>query len=81
MRLFTDCSAPVGTGTQFSTCTDPEDCAAGYGCFGTAPSECLRWCTGIGLSGTAAGCATGLTCYGFTTPIIVGGTQYGVCDL
>ena len=80
MRFFTDCTAPVGTGTQYASCTDETDCASGFGCIGT-PGECLRWCDGVGFSGSLGGCPTGLTCYGFTTPITVGGTTYGVCDI
>lgn len=77
MRFFSDCMAPVGAGGQGSACTDQEDCQAGFGCVGM-PGQCLQWCTGVGTRGT---CPLGLLCYGFTTPITVGGTTYGVCDL
>lgn len=80
MRYFTDCSAPIGAGGQGSACTGAEDCQAGFGCVGT-PGQCLQWCTGIGASGSAGGCPTGLFCYGFTTPLTVGSTTYGVCDV
>ena len=79
MRYFTDCSSPTGTGGQGTSCTGQEDCAAGFGCVGM-PGECLQWCTGIGSTGPAAGCTGSLRCYGFTTPIVVSGTIYGVCD-
>jgi len=78
MRYFTDCSAPVGTGAQGAACTDQTDCGPGFGCVG---SQCLQWCDGVGFSGALGGCPTGLRCYGFTTPITIGGTTYGVCDL
>ncbi len=80
MRYFSDCSAPVGSGGQGVACTDTSDCQSGYGCVG-APGQCLQWCTGIGSIGAAGGCAAGLRCYGFMTPITIGGTTYGVCDL
>ncbi len=80
MRYFTDCSAPTGTGGQGASCTTRSDCRAGFGCVG-APGQCLRWCDGIGFSGLLGGCPGSLTCYGFTTPIRVGSTTYGVCDV
>lgn len=78
MRFFSDCSAPVGAGGQGAACTTDEQCRAGFACAG---SQCLQWCTGIGLAGSLGGCPTGLRCYGFATPIRVGGTEHGVCDL
>ncbi|MEZ4340411.1 MAG: hypothetical protein R3B82_27640 [Sandaracinaceae bacterium] len=80
MRLFADCSAPIGTGGQGAACAGAEDCRAGFGCLGS-PGQCLEWCSGIGFSGSLGGCPTGLFCYGLTTPIVIGGTSYGVCDL
>ena len=79
MRFFTDCSAPVGSGLQYDPCIDASDCSRGYACvpssFGVG-NECLQFCR-VGGSD----CFLGETCYGFTTPLIVGSTQYGVCDV
>ncbi|RZO58222.1 MAG: hypothetical protein EVA89_19740 [Sandaracinaceae bacterium] len=79
MRAFLDCAAPVGFGTQGASCTDNGDCASGYACAGT-PGTCLRYCDSAGTIGTAGGCRSSEACYGFATPLIVAGTEYGVCD-
>lgn len=79
MRYFFDCAGPVGLGTQGASCTDLTDCASGYACAGT-PGTCLRYCDSVGTIGTTGGCRSSEACYGFTTPLIVGGTEYGVCD-
>lgn len=76
MRYYTDCTAPVGAGGQFAACTSDEQCQSGFAC---VANECLRWCTQLGVA--PGGCSAGLRCYGFTTPIVVGAVQYGVCDL
>jgi hypothetical protein len=74
---FTDCHGDVGPGTYGSTC-DPTNgpfCAAGYGCFNDGPpSHCYQWCTGT------SSCAFG-SCdpAAFTDPIVLGGTEYGIC--
>ena len=80
MRYFFDCAAPVGTGGAYASCTDISDCRAGFACVGT-PGTCLRYCSSVGGSGVAAGCSSFELCYGFTTPLRVGTTEYGVCDL
>lgn len=79
MRYFFDCAAPVGTGGIGASCTSPANCRAGFACVGT-PGTCQRYCASPGLIGTAGGCSSGEACYGFTTPLIVGTTEYGVCD-
>jgi hypothetical protein len=79
MRDFTGCTGPAGLGGQGAACTDAVDCQAGYACVGS-PGTCLRWCDEPG-SAFAPECPAGLTCYGFTTPLTVGGVEYGVCDL
>ncbi len=75
MRAFTDCTAPAGGGTQFAPCATEADCAAGFACIdaGFGP-QCSHWCRYPG--GT---CPSLATCTGFTTPVIVGGVEYGVC--
>lgn len=77
MRFLTDCAAPVGAGGQYSPCVDETSCQRGFACLDVGfGNECLRWCR-VG----AGGCSFGETCYGFTTPITIGGVQYGVCDI
>ena len=73
-RWLTDCGGPVGSGTQDAICFDDSDCAPGHACDGT---YCLRWCR----VGVGSDCDFGYTCYRFTTPAVIGGTEYGVCDL
>jgi hypothetical protein len=73
MRILTDCSAPAGTGGQGASCFDDTDCRAGFACI---TGSCLHWCR----YPAGTGCTGGYTCYPFTTPLIVGGQQYGVCD-
>ena len=82
MRYFTDCTAPAtGTGGQGAACTDPDDCQSGFACIdpdgtgGAEPQQCMHWCkvsSGTGCSGIES-------CVGFTTPLLVEGTEYGVC--
>jgi len=74
-RLYRDCTGALGSGTTFTPCTDEDDCAGGYACIdvGFGP-ECAHWCN----VGTGAGCTTG-SCLGFTTPLVVGAVEYGVC--
>ena len=79
MRYFADCSSPTGILGQGASCTTQADCAAGFACAGT-PGTCLRWCDNPGVAGPASGCPGGLSCFGFTTPIRIGATTYGVCD-
>ncbi len=77
MRYFTDCAAPsVGSGTQGASCADADDCAAGYACLdpGTG-DQCVHWCR----VGDGTGCSGLTTCVGFTSPVTIGGTEYGVC--
>jgi len=83
MRYVTDCRAPVGTGTQGIPCIDETGCAAGHACIdpdgtaGSRPSQCPHLCE-VGFGDF--GCSIFDICYGFITPIIIGATQYGVCD-
>lgn len=78
MGFFTDCLAPVGPGTQFDPCTDATDCARGFTCVGM-PGRCLAYCDEPN-TWPAAGCPFDQACYGFTTPLVIGSTEYGVCD-
>ncbi len=79
MRYFTDCMAPVGAGGQGASCADSTQCQRGFICLGT-PGTCLRYCNAPGTI-AGGGCSIFEACYGFTTPLIVGATEYGVCDL
>jgi hypothetical protein len=80
MRYLTDCYAPVGSGAQGSPCVDDSTCQRGYACLdpdgpGGVGTQCLHYCNVL----TGAGCPFGFTCYGFTTPVRIGGNEYGVC--
>jgi hypothetical protein len=82
MRWLTDCRAPIGTLRQGATCNDTTllcdrnfTCLDPDGMTGPASQQCLRWCN----AGTGTGCSGLETCFGFMTPILIGGTQYGVC--
>lgn len=72
-----DCTGPAGLGTQDDFCFDESDCAAGYACIdvdGFGPT-CNHWCNAV----TGTGCGAFYTCYGFTSPVVIGGVEYGVC--
>jgi hypothetical protein len=74
-RLFTLCGT-AGTGTSGSSCASNDDCAGGYGCFGTT---CEKFCV---IGGPA--CPNFGTCSPFTLGAdmiepTLGGTTYGVC--
>jgi hypothetical protein len=71
----TDC-ATAGTAIGPVNCSvDNTLCAPGYVCL--TSNECRKWCR----IGFPADCAAGKACSPFGTPLIVGGTQYGVCAL
>ncbi|NOY93361.1 MAG: hypothetical protein GXP55_19420, partial [Deltaproteobacteria bacterium] len=81
MRRLTDCSTPVGTGGQNAGCADDTDCQKGFTCINSSATgtvlQCLRSCR---LTPAGGECGSTTTCYGFTTPIIWNGTEYGVCN-
>jgi len=76
-----DC-AVAGAGVQGSVCTGSGNgndalCAQNFLCTtvtGAAPYNCRRICT------VGGGQCGGLTCLTFATPVIIGGTEYGVCN-
>ncbi len=76
--LLTDCDTAGGGGNN-ATCANSTDCQAGYDCVNTGSLVCKQncECPTPGLCGGGS-CAVG-TCTGYTTPLMVGGTEYGVC--
>lgn len=74
MRAFTLCTGS-GAGVENAPCTDSGDCAVGFGCFGPAPEKCLRWCNYLQPSCPGAG-----FCGEVNPPLIIGNTEYGVCQ-
>ena len=78
---MSDCSAPVGSGVQGSTCTDDAGCARGFACvdpdgaMGSEAKQCLHWCD----VATGGGCSGDELCFGFGTPARVGTKVYGLC--
>lgn len=79
-QLLTDCDA-AGAGGDGADCTTngSADCQAGYDCVNTGSLVCKQscQCPSPGLCGGGA-CTTG-TCTGYTTPLMIGATEYGVC--
>ena len=75
-RYHTDCIAPVGTGGQDAFCIDATDCRRGFACSG---GYCLRYCNAPGTI-AGGGCSFSEACYGFSPPLVIGSTEYGVCD-
>ncbi|MDB4998180.1 MAG: hypothetical protein JWM74_5612 [Myxococcaceae bacterium] len=70
----TDCAA-VGTSNTCSATTS--DCTAGNVCVnsgGGASYACARWCR-VGF----ADCGSATQCFGFATPVLVNGQEYGAC--
>ena len=51
-------------------------CAAGYSCVNTGSNVCKKICNKTANTGCSG---TGGTCTSFTTPDMIGGTEYGVC--
>lgn len=81
-----DCEAFTGTGTQGTDCTiagpngDDTKCAANYSCTtvnGTT-FQCRHYCN-VNSPGTVCS-SLGKSCIGFSTPLVIGGTTYGVCN-
>jgi len=76
---LTDCGGDVGSGAHGAPCIDDADCRAGTVCMETdgdsVPDTCLRLCDNVD-----GACSGGLgTCYGWTTPFVINGVEYGVC--
>lgn len=77
-ELLTDCDT-AGAGGDGATCASSTDCQAGFDCVNTGSLVCKQNCQ-CPTPGLCAGgaCTTG-TCTGYTTPLMVGATEYGVC--
>ena len=86
MAYLTDCdSAPASGGGNGASCdtNGNADCAPGYDCIAltqgsTTTNECLQTCVCPGGNCAAGLCNSG-SCNGFQTPVVIGGTTYGVC--
>jgi len=80
---ISDCTV-AGAGTQGTVCTgtgngDDSLCGPKTLCttFDSTNYACNTICNRT--TGGTECAALGLTCYGFTTPLTIGGTEYGVC--
>ena len=67
----------AGAGMQGQDCSDSAPCAPGYTCtqFSSGPSKCSRTCSPPSNNG----CPAPTACSAYTPPVVLGGTQYGVC--
>ena len=77
MVNFTLC-AQAGAGGDGASCATngSADCAPTFGCFTLGTNDiCLKWCKNIGGS-----CGGGLTCQSLSEPLVIGTTEYGVCN-
>jgi hypothetical protein len=73
-----DCTTP-GAGAHGATCTNDTSCASDTFCTNVnSQLRCRRVCNRANGNADCAGLA-GTTCIGFTMPLVVGGTEYGVC--
>jgi len=70
----TECAAAGSSKSKGGCASDTFACAPGYICID--PGDCLKWCR-VGFASDCTG--TGGTCSTFTTPIMKGGVEYGVC--
>jgi hypothetical protein len=71
----------AGAAGQAMACADDKDCLQGFSCYtvtetgGAMSQKCLQHCR---VTAPASTCATG-ACTGGTTPIMMGGVEYGAC--
>ena len=73
-RDIVDCTTP-GAGAIGATCTTDATCASNTYCTTlSAQTRCRKICQ-VG----SAQCGGSVQCIGFTTPLVVGGTTYGIC--
>jgi hypothetical protein len=72
-----DCFGGAGTGIGPDACANNQTlghCAPGYCC--TTDNKCIPWCR-VGFN---ADCSDGSTCQNFSTPPVIGGVTYGLCE-
>jgi len=87
MAYVTDCDpSPASGGAKGALCdtNGNRDCAPGLDCIAltqgsTTTNECLQTCVCPGGNCAAGTCTMGGSCNGFSTPVTIGGTTYGVC--
>jgi hypothetical protein len=80
MRFFTRCTG-AGATMPDDACTTSSQCAPGSSCIpvqNEPENHCLVWCTNPNGGGL---CPQGGShaCTGFTTPLLIGALEYGVC--
>ena len=77
-RRYTTCSSAVGAGGDGDTCAGVGDCQRGFSCvtFSSGSRICHHWCE---LT-SGAECGAGSTCVGFSSRVIIRGTEFGYCD-
>ncbi|MBL8623688.1 MAG: hypothetical protein JNK64_20435 [Myxococcales bacterium] len=82
-RFLTDCNAPPASGGGVgAACTGNPSCAPGLDCVNLTPGgmQCRPTCLCPGGNCAAGTCAGGTgSCRPFSTPVIIGGAQYGAC--
>jgi len=72
-HAIADCRL-AGSASNNVACSSTVACAAGYSCVNTGSNVCKKLCNKTANTG----CSTG-ACTSFTTPVTIGGTEYGVC--
>lgn len=82
-RYLTDCNAPPASGGGVgAACTGNPSCAPGLDCVNLNPGgmQCRPTCMCLGTNCGAGMCAAGTgSCHAYTTPVTIGGVQYGAC--
>lgn len=77
-RDIVDCTTP-GAGGIGATCTNDSTCTSNTFCSTyNAQTRCRRICNRT-TGGPECAAVPGTTCIGFSTPLTIGGTEYGVC--
>lgn len=78
MRDIVDCTT-AGTGGIGAVCTTDATCSANTFCTTyNALTRCRKVCNRT-TGGSECATVAGTTCIGFGTPLVVGGTEYGIC--
>jgi hypothetical protein len=72
---FSQCTG-LGTSVQGDPCTTSYTCAAGLTCtsVNAGPTQCYTWC-----DVDNAVCPAQTACTPFGTPVVIAGTEYGIC--